>query len=60
MCRARAFNEALKVVDAGKKMEAVQTLRFHREMEREKSLKLSWKVLTIVLCTVVVCRIVIF
>ncbi|CAD7971499.1 unnamed protein product [Amoebophrya sp. A120] len=44
MKRAGAFNEALKVVDAGKKLEQVQTMRFKREIEREKSLKLSWKV----------------
>ncbi|CAD7966444.1 unnamed protein product [Amoebophrya sp. A25] len=44
MKSAGAFNEALKVVDAGKKLEQIQTMRFKREMEREKSLKLSWKV----------------
>eukprot|EP00392_Amoebophrya_sp_AT5.2_P001727 g1729.t1 len=44
MKSAGAFNEALKVVDAGKKLEQVQTMRFKREIEREKSLKLSWKV----------------
>ena len=44
MCGARAFREALKVVDAGKRLEQVQTMKFQRDLEREKSLKLSWKI----------------
>ncbi len=36
--------EQTQVVDAGKRLEQVQTMKFEREIEREKSLKLSWKV----------------
>ena len=32
MCRAKAFNEALKVVDAGRQLENIQTMKFRREM----------------------------
>lgn len=44
MCKARAFNEALRVIDAGKVIERAEHVTFQSDLERQKSLKLSWKV----------------
>jgi hypothetical protein len=44
MCKARAFNEALRVIDAGKAIERAENNTFYSDLEREKSLKVSWKV----------------
>lgn len=44
MCKARAFNEALRVIDAGKVIERAEINTFRADLEREKSLKVSWKV----------------
>lgn len=44
MCKARAFNEALRVIEAGKTLEKAQTEAFGASLEREKSLRLSWTV----------------
>jgi hypothetical protein len=38
------YHHISQIVDAGKRLEQIQTLKFQRNIEREKSLKLSWKV----------------
>lgn len=44
MRKARAFNEALRAIEAGKTIERAENDGFRADLEREKSLKLSWKV----------------
>merc|ERR1719262_275628 len=44
MMKSRAFNEALRVIDAGKVIERAENDKFHSDLAREKSLKVSWKV----------------
>jgi len=44
MMKSRAFNEALRVIDAGKAIERAENDKFHSDLAREKSLKVSWKV----------------
>jgi len=44
LCNARAFNEARNIIFKGKLEEERQKQRFLKEIERQKALRLSWKV----------------